>query len=157
MRRMLSIDCEKCRVPVSDGATLVQRLRLAGHQVTPARAAVVRAVAAQARPFTAGQLCTAVATEAPSVGRATVFRTLELLEAEGLLDRLYSLGSHVSYVVRDPARPPRLHQYLVCAVCNGVTEIADHRLEGALLAVAGRHAFRAEGMLVEILGRCPAC
>src|SRR6266542_7021167 len=95
-------DCDKCRVPVSDGTSIVRHLRLAGHEVTPARAAVIQAVAAQPRPFTASQLCAAVAERAPSVGRATVFRTLELLAAEGMLDRLRSLSGDASYVARDP-------------------------------------------------------
>ncbi len=84
-------DCDKCRVPVSDGTSIVRHLRLAGHEVTPARAAVIQAVAAQPRPFTASELCAAVAERAPSVGRATVFRTLDLLEQARVVDRLHSL------------------------------------------------------------------
>jgi Fur family transcriptional regulator, ferric uptake regulator len=157
MRQGISDDCARCRVAAPAAGVLVRCLRLAGHQVTPSRAAVIGAVVGQDRPFSAGELCAAVASASPAVGRATVFRTIDLLVAEGLLDRLYSLGSHVSYVVRDPAHPARPHHYLVCAACRGVTEIADDGLDDALRAVAGRHTFLAEGTLVEILGRCPAC
>jgi Fur family transcriptional regulator, ferric uptake regulator len=159
------VDCARCRVPVPSAGILARRLRLAGHQVTPPRAAVLAAVAAQTRPFTAGDLCAAVAAESPSVGRATVFRTLELLVTAGVLDRLYSLGPHVSYVVRAPAyqtepqteRRPERVLYLVCAACNGAQEIADAGLTAALRDAAARHAWPAEGALVEIMGRCPAC
>jgi Fur family transcriptional regulator, ferric uptake regulator len=169
------VDCARCRVPVPSAGILARRLRLAGHQVTPPRAAVLAAVAAQTRPFTAGDLCAAVAAESPSVGRATVFRTLELLVTAGVLDRLYSLGPHVSYVVRglDPAgravaergaerggRAGRRGErvlYLVCAACNGAQEITDAGLTAALRDAAARHAWPAEGALVEIMGRCPAC
>jgi Fur family ferric uptake transcriptional regulator len=155
------VDCARCRVPVPSAGSLARRLRLAGHQVTPPRAAVLAAVAAQARPFTAGDLCAAVAAGSPSVGRATVFRTLELLVTAGVLDRLYSLGPHVSYVVRTPApqteRRPERVLYLVCAACNGAQEIADAGLTAALRDAAARHAWPAEGALVEIMGRCPAC
>ncbi len=143
-------------MPVWDGAQIVQRLQLAGHLVTPPRAAVVRAVAAQPRPFTASQLCAAVSEQSPSIGRATVFRTLDLLEQEGVLDRLHSLKGDASYVARDPQRPGQ-HHYLVCAACDGVTEVADPRLDTILRSVAAQHAFRAEGNLVEIFGRCPDC
>jgi Fur family ferric uptake transcriptional regulator len=180
MRQGITQACASCHVPAPAAGTLEGRLRLAGHQVTPARRAVLGAVAAQTRPFTAGDLCAAVGAAAPSVGRATVFRTLDLLVDEGLLDRLYSLGPHVSYVPRDPSppgppaagasgasgaeggatsgRPPAGHAlYLVCATCHGAREIADAGLAAALLAAAARHAWPAEGALVEILGRCPAC
>ena len=168
MRQGISHDCAQCRAPATGAAALARHLRLTGHQVTAARAAVLAAVAAQVRPFTAGDLCAAVAAAAPSVGRATVFRTLELLVAEGLLDRLYSLGPHVSYVARHPARrragepdpdPARAHRalYLICAVCNGAQEIADAAVDSALQEAAARYAWPAEGALVEIMGRCPAC
>ena len=165
------VDCPRCRVPAPSAGSLARRLRLAGYQVTPPRAAVLAAVAAQSRPFTAGDLCAAVAAGAPAVGRATVFRTLELLVTAGLLDRLYSLGPHVSYVVRGPERrrragagpgsgPGRRAErvlYLVCAACNGAQEITDAGLTAALRDAAARHAWPAEGALVEIMGRCPAC
>ncbi|CAA9248033.1 MAG: hypothetical protein AVDCRST_MAG77-2988 [uncultured Chloroflexi bacterium] len=150
-------DCELCTVPVSDGAHIVRALRLAGYQVTPPRAAVVRAVAAQPRPFTAGHLCAAVAAHDPSVGRATVFRTLELLVDAGVLDRLHAVRGDASYVARDPSRPDQAHHYLVCSACDGVTKVEDADLRSLLGAVAARHAFRAEGGLLEITGRCQAC
>ena len=156
MRQTINDECERCQVPVSDGSEIIRRLQLAGHLVTPARAAVVQAVAAQARPFTASQLCAAVAERAPSVGRATVFRTLDLLEQEGVLDRLRSLKGDASYVARDPQRGDE-HHYLVCSACDGVAEVEDPRLDALLRSVAVQHAFRAEGSLVEIFGRCPEC
>lgn len=150
-------DCELCTVPVSDGTSIVRALRLAGHQVTPPREAVVRAVAAQPRPFTAGRLCAAVAEHDPSVGRATIFRTLELLVDAGVLDRLHAVRGDASYVARDPSAPREPHHYLVCSVCDGVTKVEDASLSATLRAIAARHAFRAEGGLLEITGRCQAC
>ena len=150
-------DCERCVVPVSDGSHVVAALRLAGHQVTPSRAVVIRAVAAHARPFTAGQLSDAVAALDPAVGRATIFRTLELLEASGILDRLHAVRGDASYVARDPASPRTTHQYLVCTVCDGVTEVEDAGLAALLQEVAARQSFRAERGLVEIVGRCQSC
>jgi Fur family ferric uptake transcriptional regulator len=150
-------DCEVCLTPVSDGRHIVSALRLAGHAVTPPREVVIRAVAAQPRPFTAGAICAAVTAIDPSVGRATVFRTLELLEEAGALDRLHAVRGDASYVARDPERPDRPHQYLVCTVCDGVTELEDPRLAPLLRSAAAARAFRPEGALVEILGRCQAC
>lgn len=155
-------DCEKCRPPVSDAGEIIRYLRRVGHEVTRSREAVVDAVAAQARPFTAGQLCAAVAELAPSVGRATVFRTLELLEEEHVLDRVHSLRGDAGYVVRTPerwgkGRQARPHQYLVCAACEGVTEVADPRIAALLQLVAQQRGFRLDGQLVELSGRCPSC
>src|SRR6266511_3574631 len=133
-------DCDKCRVPVSDGTSIVRHLRLAGHEVTPARAAVIQAVAAQPRPFTASELCAAVAERAPSVGRATVFRTLDLLEQARVVDRLHSLQQGPGYVARDLERSEQPAHYLVCVTCDGVTQLLDQALERALAAAARQHA-----------------
>lgn len=150
-------DCERCSVPVTDGRAIVRALRIAGHVVTPPREAVIQAVAAQPRPFTAGHLCAVVAERSPSVGRATVFRTLELLEEAKVLDRLHAVRGDASYVARDPEYPDRPHHYLVCTVCDGVTELKDPRLAELLQDVAAEQSFRPAGALVEIVGRCQSC
>lgn|GEM_PF-5917299 len=150
-------DCERCSVPVTDGSAIVRALRISGHVVTPPREAVIQAVAAQPRPFTAGHLCAVVAERSPSVGRATVFRTLELLEEARVLDRLHAVRGDASYVARDPEYPDRPHHYLVCSVCDGVTELKDPRLAELLRNVAAGQSFRPADALVEIVGRCQAC
>ena len=150
-------DCERCSVPVTDGSAIVRALRISGHVVTPPREAVIQAVAAQPRPFTAGHLCAVVAERSPSVGRATVFRTLELLEEARVLDRLHAVRGDASYVARDPEYPDRPHHYLVCTVCDGVTELKDPRLAELLRNVAAEQSFRPADALVEIVGRCQAC
>jgi Fur family ferric uptake transcriptional regulator len=146
-------------MPAAERDALVRHLRLMGHQVTAPRAAVIDAVAAQERPFTAADLCAAVAARAPGVGRATVFRMLELLERARVVERVHTLSGGASYVVRDPARwaADAPHQYLVCVACEGVTEVADTRLGAALQTVAHEHAFRPAGTLVEVFGRCETC
>lgn len=153
----LAEDCERCSVPVTDGAAIVRALRIAGHVVTPPRQAVIQAVASHARPFTAGQLCAAVTERAPSVGRATVFRTLELLEEAGVLDRLHAVRGDASYIARDPDYPDKPHHYLVCSACDGVTEIENPDLAALLQHVAAAQSFRPENALVEIIGRCQSC
>jgi Fur family ferric uptake transcriptional regulator len=125
--------------------------------VTPSRAAVIQAVAHQPRPFTAGELCAAVAEKTPAVGRATVFRTLDLLETERVVDRLHSMRGRDSYVLRDPTRGDKPHHYLVCDACDGVTELDDPVLRSALHTLTTTRGFRADGSLVEVFGRCRSC
>jgi Fe2+ or Zn2+ uptake regulation protein len=141
-------------MPLADAGEVVRRLRLAGHQVTAARAAVIRAVAAQQQPFTATQLCRTVEAQAPGVGRATVFRTLELLESEHVLDHLQTQGR---YVVRDARERDTAPWYLLCTSCDGVTDVQDEELGAAILSTARRHAFTPHASRIEIVGRCRSC
>lgn len=164
MSPSLTTVCGKCSLAPPDAPAIVRHLRLAGHQVTPPRAAVVRAVAAQTRPFTAAQLGAAIATATPGIGRATVFRAIDLLVSAGVLDRVHALPA-ARYVVRDIHRAAQRHWYFVCGTCEGVSAIPEEApgtaaglsLDGALGATARRHGFRVESTQVEILGRCPAC
>ena len=151
------IDCERCQPAISDAGELVRALRLAGHLVTPAREAVLQAAVAQGRPFSAAQLCATLAETAPTIGRATVFRTLELLASERVVDRLHSLTGEPRYVLRDPAFPNRPRHYLVCSTCDRVTELDDPDLAALLGAIAARESFQPEAELVEIVGRCRSC
>lgn len=150
-------DCAQCQPAVLDARPIVRALRLAGHQVTPPRQVVIDAAVAHGRPFTAGELCASVAAAAPGVGRATVFRTLDLLAAERVVDRLHAAGGEQRYVLRDPERPEGPRHYLVCSACDRVTTLEDPELARTLASVTSRAAFQPETQLVEIVGRCRNC
>ena len=64
-----------------------------GYRLTGPRRQVVQAVLAHRRPFTAEQLV----EELPAIGRATVYRTLEILASVDLLTRLLQPGGHPAY------------------------------------------------------------
>jgi Fur family transcriptional regulator, ferric uptake regulator len=151
------LTCDRCTLPPPNPNEIVRHLRLAGHQVTPAREVVVRAVAAYSRPFTAGQLCANVSQVAPATGRATVFRTLDLLTEARVVDRLHSLHGDASYVVRHTVGSEGPHWYLICSACDGVTDITNAEISAALAAAVREHAFRMEDSHLEVLGRCRDC
>src|SRR4249919_2329323 len=83
-----------------------------GYRTTGPRRTVVTAVMGQERPFTAEQLVTAL----PEIGRATIYRTLEILASVDLLTRLLQPGGHPAYVVGAPGH----RHHLVCSECGNV-------------------------------------
>src|SRR5215210_2243219 len=77
---------------------MLRQLANAGHRMTGQRAAVVHAIADQQAVVTAEQL---VAELQPhGISRATVYRTLDVLERCGLLTRMHLDGYH-GYTVCD--------------------------------------------------------
>ncbi|MGI9252640.1 MAG: Fur family transcriptional regulator, partial [Thermomicrobiales bacterium] len=69
-----------------------------GYRLTVPRRAVVDLVLAQTRPFTSEQ----IVERASGIGRATVYRTLELLASLDILSRVFRSDGHPAYVTGTP-------------------------------------------------------
>lgn len=129
-----------------------ERLRRARRSITRARSSVIETMAGLAQPFTAGELCEAVAERFPGVGRASVFRTLALLEEVGAVQRVHS-GGRESYVLCELTSH---HHHLTCTRC-GRTEEVQLELDAQLAAAAASRGYTHQRHVVEIFGLCPAC
>ena len=90
----------------------------------------------------------------PRLGRATVFRAVDVLVEQGILDRVtFADGTHHYRV----CTPGGHHHHVVCSVCRRVVEI-DACLTPELLAAIERSTdFILEGHSVELFGRCADC
>ncbi len=141
-------------VPVAPGQppTLQHVLdALAGHgyRVTAPRRAVIEAVLRHSRPFTAEQLV----SELPRIGRATVYRTLEILASVDVLTRLLQPGGHPAYVVSQPGH----RHHLVCSECGTVIAFTRCPVDELVRDLTRDTAFAIHGHHLEIFGVCPSC
>jgi Fur family ferric uptake transcriptional regulator len=120
-------------------------------RLTPQRRAVLDAVAAQRRAFTVVQIYDRARKSEPSLGLATVYRTIELLRSTGSLRPLTGAGEG-AYVRCHPGH----HHHLVCVSCGSVE---DTELCGAPSAatLARQHGFRAESHELDVYGVCARC
>lgn len=129
--------------------SIVRLLSEHGHRVTSPRRLVIDAVLGHERPFTAEQ----VVAEAPEAGRATVYRTLELLASVDVLSRILLADGHPAYVVGSPGH----RHHLVCSGCGAtvsftacpVDELVENLRASTHYAIAGHH--------LEVFGTCPTC
>lgn len=125
------------------------RLEGLGHRATDSRRAVLDAISLRQSPFTVEDICEA----APAVGRATVFRTMKLLQDLELVCRLPLGDGGVRYEVSRSAH----HHHLICSRCGTVTEFSDPELDALIVANASREAFRLDGHSLELYGICASC
>ena len=129
--------------------SIVRLLSEHGHRVTSPRRLVIDAVLGHERPFTAEQ----IVAEAPEAGRATVYRTLELLASVDVLSRILLADGHPAYVVGSPGH----RHHLVCSGCGAtvsftacpVDELVENLRASTHYAIAGHH--------LEVFGTCPTC
>ncbi len=105
------------------------------------------------RHLTADELTSAVRRRDPSIGAATVYRTLRLLTRLGSAEEL-DFGEGVR---RYESKPSAHHDHLVCRMCGTVSEFEEPRIEELQERVARRHGFRAAAHRLEIYGTCREC
>ncbi len=86
----------------------------------------------------------------PSVGYATVYRTMKLMAASGLAAE-HRFGD--GYVVYEPTDGDH-HDHLICVRCGRITEFEDVEIEALQDAVALRFGFTVQSHRHEIYGLC---
>lgn len=105
-----------------------------------------------------GEHCAVTALEIdqrlPSVGRASVYRTLEQLEQLDLVHRVDVGGEVVAYERNEPGEH---HHHIVCVRCGRLLPFEDSRLESAIHAVGETADFEIVSHDVLLRGLCPGC
>lgn len=88
------------------------------------------------------------------VGKATVYRTLDLLAESGMITaRDFGEG----FRRFEPARGRQHHEHLICVGCGKVIEFTNERLERMKALIAEEYGFRHHHHRLEIFGTCPEC
>jgi Fur family ferric uptake transcriptional regulator len=127
-----------------------RRLDEAGYRSGGARRKVVELLAKEKCAVTALEMDRRL----PSVGRASVYRTLEQLEQLYLVQRVEIAGNAAGYERLDPDEH---HHHLICERCGRLVPFADRPLERAIEAVARQVDFEVAAHDVVLRGRCPDC
>lgn len=111
--------------------------------------------ASEAHP-SAADIQRALAEGNDHVGTATVYRTLELLVASGLV-RAHDFGDGFKRYEATPTQQGGGHEHLICVRCGTVVEFTNDRLERMLPIISDEHAFVHQRHHVEIYGLCSSC
>ncbi|HEU4945005.1 MAG TPA: Fur family transcriptional regulator [Solirubrobacterales bacterium] len=128
----------------------LQRLDEAGFRSGGSRRQVVELLASERCALTALE----IDRRLESVGRATVYRTLEQLEGLHLVQRVEIGGDAAGYERLDPDEH---HHHLVCEDCGRLTPFASEALEEAIAAVSRRSEFAVAAHDVVLRGTCASC
>jgi Fur family ferric uptake transcriptional regulator len=138
---------------MTDARPIETALDQAGYRLTDARRSLARLIADRDGHFTAAELVTAARARRPGIGRATVFRTLEVLAELGVVERLDLPSGEHAYVGCEPAH----HHHVVCSRCGRTNEIDDSGLRDVVRQIARRTGYRVDDHRLELFGLCPTC
>lgn len=88
------------------------------------------------------------------VGKATVYRTLDILARSGMISER-DFGEGFRRYERVPGHPH--HEHLICTRCGKVIEFTNDRLERLKALVAEEYGFQHHHHRLDIYGICREC
>jgi Fe2+ or Zn2+ uptake regulation protein len=139
---------------MGDAAALFAALDNAGYRLTGPRRALADLIAERdGSTFTAADLVADVRARRLGIGRATVFRAIDLMVSVGAVERLDLPNGEHAYVACVPAH----HHHVICARCARTIEIGDLGLGAVAREVARRTGYRIDEHRLELFGLCPTC
>jgi Fur family ferric uptake transcriptional regulator len=145
----------KTAAPQSWEARALDALRRGGFRRGGARTAVIEALARHDCAVTALDLEEELRDREAGVGRASVYRALEQLEALGLVQRIEVSRGTAGFERIDPTG--HHHHHAICRDCGRMVPFEDQSLERALAEVAGGMSFDVTEHDVVLRGRCDRC
>ncbi|MEC7585067.1 MAG: transcriptional repressor [Planctomycetota bacterium] len=134
--------------------TVERHFRAQGSRWTNQRALIVRTAFDTHDHFTADELLDQCRTSDPKVSRATVYRTLAVLEQAGFVEGLDTGdgGRRFEHVLGHDH-----HDHMVCQVCGVILEFRDEELEKRQLVAARKMGFTIDSHSLRLYGRCRKC
>ena len=134
-------------------ALLLDPLARSGLRATAPRRAVAGLIASRSGHFTAADLADDARGRRIAIGRATIFRTLDVFVRLGGVERIDLPSGDHAYVRCEPSH----HHHVVCSVCGRTDEVDGCDLQAVVREVSERTGYRVDGHRLELYGICPDC
>ena len=141
----------KTSEPTRERTRVLKQLAERGFRDTRARRSIVETVLNKDGQFNARQLHEELRRW--GVGRATVFRTLDLLTELGVLNRIHTGDGCHRYTVCETKH----HHHLMCVECGTVIALEAGGIENQIRRMASEAGFDLLTHHLELVGRCSAC
>jgi Fur family peroxide stress response transcriptional regulator len=132
--------------------SIIDTLRKKGYKATAQRIAICRFVLNSREHPNAQKIYAEVKKIHPTVSLATVYKTLQILTEQGLIQELNLSGSKARF---DSYVKP--HVNLVCLQCGKIQDIDDNAAREMVERVTTKAEFTRTGQRIDIYGICKAC
>lgn len=131
-----------------------KHMRGEGYRWTNQRRLIARVALSNHDHFGAEELLDMCRQEDAGVSRATVYRTLGMMEKAGFVEGLDTGdgGRKFEHVLGH-----RHHDHMVCTECGGIIEFLDQELEHRQEVAAKKHGFTITSHSLKLFGLCRDC
>jgi Fur family ferric uptake transcriptional regulator len=140
---------------VQNREAVAHALSGAGLRLTGPRRAVAQLLTEREGQFTAEELLAESRSRGLGIGRATIFRSLELLGRLNLVERVDLPSGDHAYLICEPDH----HHHVICSQCGRAATFTmeDHGIAERLEQVARATGYAIDAHRLEVYGRCPDC
>lgn len=135
-------------------AAILSALKQAGHRLTTARKALVRALLAAKTPLGATEMHAVLHKKGLATNKVTVYRELAFLEEQGVAHAVtFKDGTRRYEIAPDDHR-----HHLICTSCASVQDVAmDHDLDQVEQKIRTEKSFTVQSHSLEFYGLCGKC
>ena len=135
-----------------------EQIKTKKYKMPSQRQVVLRAfVESDARHLSAEDVFEIVKKQAPEIGLATVYRTLDLFTEMDLLKKLDFDDGCSRYELNDREDDGHYHHHLICLGCGKVWECQDDLLETLETILQKRFHFQTVDHQLKVYGYCEDC
>ena len=129
------------------------RLNEQGYRLTESRRAVVEIMAHSTQALTPIEVFDEARSAHPALGLVTVYRTLEALEEQGLIQRVHQPQGCQAFITA-----PAGHQHLLlCKQCGEAAHFEGDDLETLIRSIARQTGYQITEHWLQLFGLCPHC
>jgi len=122
-----------------------------GLKLTRQREAIASAFYASGEHLSLQELLDLAREQEPSIGYATVYRTMRLMTDGGLATEHQFADGHARF---EPSEEGEHHDHLICLTCGHILEFENDRIEAIQEAIANAHGMRVRSHRHEIYAEC---
>jgi Fur family peroxide stress response transcriptional regulator len=133
-------------------ASIIKTLRKKGYKATTQRIAICRFILYSRDHPSAQRIYDEVRKIHPTVSLATVYKTLQILAEQGLVQELDLPESQARF---DSCMKPHIN--LVCLQCGNIQDFDDNAAREMVERVAAKAEFKWTGQRLDIYGICKTC
>jgi Fur family ferric uptake transcriptional regulator len=131
----------------------LHQLRQNGYRLTPARKAVVQTVAASPRAITPLEVYDSARSHHRALGLVSVYRTLEMLEDLGLIQRVHHPEGCQAFVSTSEG-----HKHLlICQECGKAAFFEGDRLQPLIRSISRSTGYLIGEHWLQLFGLCKDC
>ena len=140
------------------------RKRFQGHvsRWTAPREAILDLLSSTTRHISVKEIYTTLYKLYPDIGLTTIYRTLDLLDRMGLINKITFVGGQARYELKSNEKKQH-HHHIICMRCGKIIDYNEFEAEELELIkktekrLAQKYNFRIKDHNIEFLGFCEQC
>jgi Fur family ferric uptake transcriptional regulator len=140
-----------------------ETLQKNGYRMTVPREAIINLLSGSEKHLSAEDIYMAIHPENQAIGLTTIYRTLELLQRMGILQKFEFGHGRAKYELSEDYGNKKHHHHLICSKCEKIidyTEFAKEELEFIGKVEKGleqNYGFTIDSHILHFYGICDQC